>query len=519
MDTLVKLLKQHWLLFSLLVLTFILRIINLNQLFYFTYDEEVPAFVGRRLVLYHHIPLIGGVTPFGVHLAPYFYWLLSVVLWIGRLNPVAWGYAGALIAVVTTGLMYLVGQELSSKKLGLIAATLWTFSYLAIVSDRHFWALYWGPLSVLVTIFCLLKIIKGKEKFVYLLAVSLAFFIHTDLSNYMSLLLAVLAWIVFRIPFKKSTVLAILIIVLSFLPLIVFDLRHDFANTAPALKALTNDSKKTASVVDTAGENIMIFPQTFTRAIYTFGDDEIAKQYSYCQDFIAEKFQEIPTFFIELSSLIILGFIIWSFRARKKEKWRLVTFIILLYFFGLNIYGLVLHSPIYEHYITGLFPAFLLIFAKIIDSLPKKIWFLVLLIFIVFNGVKLLGTRNSQGLLYKEEAISYTMQQVGDQPFSLDSLSTCWKYSGYRYLFAVFGREPVKSYVDPSLAYLYGPAPVADKHPATVVSFITHDFVPETPDFYQRYSLLKSHTKNSASFGNIEVLIIDNKDGWFNSTQ
>ena len=118
------------------------------------------------------------------------------------------------------------------------------------------------------------------------------------------------------------------------------------------------------------------------------------------------------------------------------------------------------------------------------------------------------------GLKYKRQAIDYTMEQIGDKPFSLDSLSTCWKYSGYRYLFAVFGREPVKSYVDPNLAYLYGSTPVAEKHPATVVAFVIHDFTPEADDFYNRYGLLKAHEQANVVFGNMEVIILDNSSKW-----
>jgi hypothetical protein len=108
------------------------------------------------------------------------------------------------------------------------------------------------------------------------------------------------------------------------------------------------------------------------------------------------------------------------------------------------------------------------------------------------------------------------MQYVGGKDFSLDSLSTCWKWNGYRYLFTVFGKEPVKSYVDPNFAYLYGTTPVDEKHPQTVVVFVVHDFIPETKDFYRRYALLKSHEVKSALFGNIEVIIMDNNNDWFN---
>ena len=107
------------------------------------------------------------------------------------------------------------------------------------------------------------------------------------------------------------------------------------------------------------------------------------------------------------------------------------------------------------------------------------------------------------------------MQNIGNNPFSIESLSSCWRYSGYRYLFTVFGSEPVKSYVDPNFSYLYGTTKVAEKHPKLVVSFITTDFLHETDDFFKKYIIYKSQEVKSKKFGNIEVIIMDNSKGWF----
>ena len=101
---------KFWPVILLIVITFILRVIKLEELFYFTYDESIPAFVGRRLILWKHIPLIGGVTPFNFHLGPYFYWFYSAILFLGKLNPIAWGYASAIIAMATTFMIFLVGS-------------------------------------------------------------------------------------------------------------------------------------------------------------------------------------------------------------------------------------------------------------------------------------------------------------------------------------------------------------------------------------------------------------------------
>lgn len=508
-------LKNAWPIILVVFLSFTLRLIKLEELFYFTYDESVFAFVGRRLWLWHHIPLIGGVSPFGFHVAPYFYWFFALTLGIGKLNPLVWGYVAALIGALTSIAVFFVGREVDSKKVGITASILWSFSALANIYDRHFWGLTFGPLFSLLVVYCIYKIVKGKEKFVYVLGVILALIIHADLSYYMFLGLAVVSWLIFKIPVKRSAFIAIGIITLSFLPLAIFDIRHDFSNTRPFL-AFINAGRNTPTFsTQKAIDNFLLFPRSFSRFVYPFSDNEIIKQYSYCRTYVNEKFESISWYFVLSSLAAIAGLGYFTFKKSKSVGWKLVFLLILMYFVGIQLYGTILRADIFEHYLTGIFSLFILIFAKVLSLLPKKLWLVALAIFVSINLYKVLALKNSQGLTAKRQAIEYTMAQVGDKPFSLDSLSTCWKLNGYRYLFTVFGREPVKSYVDPNFAYLYETTPVWDHHPPTVVAFVVHDFAPETPQFYKRYALLKSHETSSSLFGSIEVIILDNSKNWF----
>jgi len=518
-------LVKYWPLLLIIVSTFFLRIWNLEELFYFSYDEAIPAFVGRRLILWNHIPLIGGVTPFGFHLAPYFYWFYSLLLLVGNLNPIIWGYAGAAIAIITTFLIYKVGTRLGTKKTAFTAATFWTFSFLANLNDRHLWALYWGPLISLISLICLHKIINPnteniRARFICLLGITLAISIHADPSNLVFVLLAIIVWVNYKIPINKSTFFAIAIIIFSFTPLVVFDLRHNFANTRPVLDFIKSGRNNPAFESQKFISNTLLFPRTFTRLGYTFGDREVSKQYSYCRNFISEKFNSIPKSLIIISSIILLYFALTSLKRKNKNQMsKLIATLILLYLLGIQIYGTIFRADIFEHYITGIFPSLLLILAFYVAKLPKKLWILALTLFVGLNFYKLQGAKNDLGLTHKRQAIEYTMQQIGDKSFSLDSLSTCWKLSGYRYLFAVFGREPVKSYVDPNLSYLYGETLVWSRHPQIVAAFIAHDFAPETNEFYRRYDLLKSHELSSSLFGRIEVIIMDNSAEWFDQPQ
>lgn len=497
-------------------LAFLLRIYNIHELFHFTYDESVPAFVGRRLVLWHHVPLIGGVTPFGVHLTPYFYWFLALILAIGKLNPIAWGWAGALAAIVTTLAIYIVGTKIENKRVGITASILWAFSFLANIYDRHLWALYFGPLISLMVLLSLVKIVKGKTNYVFLLTASLIIGISADPSNLVFLVLSLIVWKIYKLPINKLVLSALALIILSLSPLIIFDLRHNFANSRPFFDFWQKGNNNLGFSIEKFAESSLIFPQAFTRLIYKFGDNEIAKQYSYCESFIQEKYQSIPIIFTVTSTAILLAFIIWSKKSKVSYGWKLTALLIVLYYCGIQIYGTFFRADIFEHYLTGLFTLFLLIFAKIISILPKPLWLIALSIFAFTNLYKLSQAQNSHGLAYKKSAIKFVIENIESRDFSLESLSTCWRMSGYRYLFTAFAKEPVKSYVDPSLSYLYGNTQVASKHPDTVVVFVTHDFVKETEAFYKKYALFKSHERISNMFGNIEIIIMDNSTGWFN---
>lgn len=510
----IKIPQKYWLILLIISFAFILRIWKIEDLFYFSYDESIPAFVGRRLILWHHIPLIGGVTPFGFHLTPYFYWFLGALLFVGKLNPLIWGVAGAAISVVTVALIYKVGTEIESKKVGLTAAAIWAFSYLANLYDRHLWALYFGPLISLVVIWSLVKIAKGKIIYVYLLTAALIVGLSGDLSNFIFVILTVFAFVRYKLPLRKEVFVAFAIFVLSFVPLIAFDLRHNAANIGPALDKLTVGKSSAVLKPNRLFDSILIFPRTTARLIYAPGDSEVAKNYSYCAFHIEEKYRAIPAGVLIAVSVFLTWVVIFVFRSGKMG-WQLGAVLLLIYFFGIQFYYLFLRGEVYEHYLVGLFPLLVLFIAKAIDTLPRKLMIVVMLIFIAFNLMRVARAQSGLGLGVKREAIEYAAAKVGSDDFSLDSLSSCLKYGGYRYLFAVFGREPVKSYVDPNFSYLYGPTPVAAKHPKTVVAFVLHDYIPENAFFYQRYELLKSHERQSATFGDIEVIVLDNSTDWF----
>ena len=44
--------RKYWPAVLLILISFVLRIIKIEELSYFSYDEEIPAFIARKLILF-----------------------------------------------------------------------------------------------------------------------------------------------------------------------------------------------------------------------------------------------------------------------------------------------------------------------------------------------------------------------------------------------------------------------------------------------------------------------------------
>ncbi len=493
-----------------------LRLVNLSQLYHFTYDEEIIAFVGKRMFMNGHIPLIGGVTPMHVHLAPYFYWLSGIVLFLSKLNPLGWGIAAAFIAGFTLIMLYVVTKNLFNIKTAIIATILYAFSFYQNVFDRHYWGLIFDGLLSLLVIFSLYKIICKNYKYFLLLALTLAFGIHTDPSTLVLVLLTFITIILFKIEVRHKYFLCALIIFLgSFLPLIWFDLRHDFAN----IKGIYQYQQEIATgkggiiINNTPLDSFLFIPRTLSRLIWVFGDTDLAKQYSYCSLYSQGRLRTVPNFL----AFATFGLLLWFMISKSdKPRYKLLKILLVSVYSGSLVYGLLFRGDLFDHYLATLFPLFWMIVAFFIDKLYQKNRYLaglVILLFIIFNLYQLVFSKHSYGFLDKENAVKWSIATIGNQDFALDVIGDCFKYNGYRYLYYLFGHEPVKSYVDANFSYLYD-LPPAEKWPEKIVVLANPDFLP-SDDYSKQYDYYKAGIITRANFGQIEALIIDNKNGQF----
>ena len=505
--------KRHWLLLFLLVLGFVLRFYRLPDWLYFTMDEERDAFIVKRILVNHKLTLIGGSVPGGIYVGPGLYYLSVIPMFFFKLNPVGLGITASVLGVFCIWLIYKVGEKIFNPKVGLISAALFSTSYLMVIYNRHYWPLTPGPIVALITLFSLYQIIKNKKyKFSYLLAMVLAIGLQSDPSNFTLLILTAVSWWFYRLPVKrKEVIFSSLLLIFSNFPLVLFDLRHDFLNTRALIKLLS--FRGSGSAINLGGLNkvLTLFPSTFSRLIYVFGSHDISKQLAICSKYIELRSMYIPRVLFIISSLILFFWLIKGFRKSKpKIGLTLISFQLVITLLGIFLFGLLFPNHFHEYFLSPLFPSFFfliaLTFEKIFSRGQKLIKILMLAVLAFFNSRAVLTASNTLGLKNKMDGVKFAIRETKNEPFFLESLSSCFKYNGVRYLFYLAGKEPVKSFMDPYYAWLYDQEPW-EKNPKTGVIFVSHN-KNETNDFWEKYNEYIGKTFKKEKFGDLEVLLI-----------
>jgi len=499
--------KIKLLVFSTIALGFFLRLHRLPELFHFTYDEEVIAFVGKRISVNKHLPLIGGVTPFHVHLAPYFYWLSGIILFISGLNPLGWGVATAFLAGFTMIILFYLGKEFFNHKVALIALLLYAVSFYQNIFDRHYWGLAFNGIISLIVLLSTYKIIKGKENFLFLSAFVLGFGFHTDPSTLVVLMSFIVSLLYFKPKIRPSKIkLSLAIFFISFIPLILFDFRHDFANSRGIFQYINELQNNSDSFNQLSAKDTLLFiPRTISRLLYSFGDTDLAELYSYCRHHAINRVNNVPL--IALLGVII-GFAFFVLKTKEKIPQKLITISFTVAFLGIVVYGIIFKGTLFDHYLSTLFPLFFIIIAKVLYDLFRSFRLIVialLFLFISANISLLAKAEHRYGYLDKIKAIQWVGKEIKES-FSFDVIGSCFRYNGYRYLFYVFGKEPVKSYLDVNFTHLYDQPPDRE-HPLILVIFANPDFQ-ENYEYNQQYQEYKKHSFKSEKFGNIEIMLI-----------
>lgn len=429
---------EVFLLAAIIFLAAFFRLWRLPDYMTFLGDEGRDALAVYEMITQGRFRLIGPPTSIGqMYLGPLYYYLMLPALFLSGLNPVGPAAMVVLFGLATVFLVWWVGREFFNRRVGLFAAALYALAPVVIVQSRSSWNPNVMPFFALLTIWATYQFWR-KRNFWWLgiLGLGLSFALQ---SHYLGLLLVPtvgIFWLLTlkdlwgkkqakkRQPFLAWTLVSgVFFTILTVLPLIWFDLRHNFINYQAFHQFFTVRQTTVNLKIYKAIPNL--WPLTsliFTRLV-------AAK----------EAFWGPP---VALATIFGLAGYLW-----QKRKGIPAGFWLLLVWFILALTGLgVYKQHIYDHYFGFFFPAPFLFVGIVLDWVYQKKALGKMAAVAAFAGLVLLSLQNSPlraepnyQLQRTKEISQFINQQSGDQSFNLALLAKQNYDAGYRYFLVLEG--------------------------------------------------------------------------------
>jgi len=233
--------KIHLFLLLAIILAAFLRLYKLEELMSFIGDQGWFYLSARDMLLTGNVPLVGipSSHPW-IHQGPLWTYILGIALWIGNFHPVSGAYLTAFLGIVTVFLVYKIGLLMFSRSVGLIAMVLYATSPLVVVSSRMAYHTSPIPLFTILFIWSVFKWIKGTPIHfplaIFFLGILYSFELATSiLWLFLGLVLGYGLWKrkfwAGQILTKKIIMLSVLGLLVSMMPIIIYDFQSGFPQT------------------------------------------------------------------------------------------------------------------------------------------------------------------------------------------------------------------------------------------------------------------------------------------------
>ena len=218
-------------LLSILFIAFFFRLWKLESYFYFAEETNNVLYTIQDFVNGKHSLLLGlEATGYLHHLfhTPWYLYLMAPLFLLAKGEPLVFAAFHSIIGIIAVFFLYKIGEKLGDRKMGYIASAIYAVSFSRILVDRSVWAVGLIPFSTILAVYLLVISIKDKRNFYYLL---LGIWAGIALSFHYQFFVVITAVIILIFLKNKNKLILILIpIGISLLPLLIFDLRHNFFN-------------------------------------------------------------------------------------------------------------------------------------------------------------------------------------------------------------------------------------------------------------------------------------------------
>ncbi len=437
----IRLLRVHflqnyvmWGLVLMVLVAAFFRFYRLLDLQYYSWDDEFTATIMRQIVVDKRLVLLTPAPTLGISLGSFWYWMSAPVFALANFNPVYTSIFGSMVGIGSAIFLYIAGRQLGNPRVGLLAGFLYGGSFVMSLADRRWWTLSLNPFLVTLALVSLRKIIQGKYRFSFPLALAASFAWHADLTLGLISLVTMICIVVFKIPlWRKGYMFALVWIVFSLLPFAVFEVRHPGTVTGPVIKMVTRfQQPKAGNMIDVLDlKEISIGTSRSLFAVPTSSIEEYMYPHS------GNGMIDNP-WFVKIITLVLMGFPLGLFYSKHYVTKR-ISLMLLYIFLGCFYLGIWLvnffgKTSITHSYYTVLWPVVYLLSAFTLDWLVTKRQFLLVLlfgaIFLMANVAALFGSEMRYQLIDKMMLVNQVAGNLSTQPFSLYPLTDIHLYGG-----------------------------------------------------------------------------------------
>lgn len=422
-----------------------LRLYNVNERFIFDIDVQYQALLAKTIIEHFHIIWIGvSASTIGYYLGPGIVYVTALLLWLSKGDPVVLGYFASLIGSLTALSLYYISTKLFNRKVAVISVIIYGFSTFIIGYDRKYWPIA-IPLIALWIFYALVQSQKNSRwLIVSVMLIALSYHIHMSLLLFWPFII----WSFFKL-FKKihssTWIMSIGGYLIITLPLLFFDLVHNFDNMLMPIRFIKNFGHSTAGF------------HTHFGYLLTIVNNIWFANY--------QKLSFLPlllTLFTLLTAFHLLS-------GKKKYPQLLLIFIIAIFFILFGLYPGLLQ----EYYAVLLFPFIAIAISLFLADMRLSLTLLFMLIFISVNMYSFFASKNTSGLVVKKNLIKKVMRDVHDDYYL--SYEGNFDMEGWRYLFEVFGRTPARSKADAMFGWIY-PKKISSTPPTVEVFMMSYPF-------------------------------------------
>ena len=358
----------EFLVIGIVVIAALLRLWNLPDTLMFQGDQGRDAIIVADIFRKADLVFIGPVTSVGnMYLGPFYYYFMVPFLLLTYPSPVGPAYAVAIISIVTTLLVFLLGKDVIGKTEGVLAAFFFGLSQIVVVYSRFSWNPNIAPLFGLLMLWATYKAWSKSSWYWLLVSISFSVLIQLHYVTLLALPAASVIWFVqaaqlFKFQpataqqkktFLLSTLLAIIIGLVSLTPLMLFDYKHNWLNIQ-AFSSLVSNTENIGGELSGLTKFIGIVKETHGRSMHILFDLYVG------QDRVRN------TVLVILTALGMFG--VLKSTGTKRTKGILVLGLYLV----LAIIGTAFYQhTLFDHYLGYLFPMVALLYGSLLGFMLR----------------------------------------------------------------------------------------------------------------------------------------------------